>query len=292
MTRSTFTVLIMGLLFVVVPVLGSPDKPSQMCLVIFEKQKLFDILRPLKLDDGAIRDVKRNSDGTKLFVTYYGTGTNGDRVAIVSPTGLRLISSAGITPNMADDETVASFDRDYSVIIGGTEISYSNVSAEIGFSPGAAFYYVLRKGGISNHGISTNCGTAIYRTAKPQQPLTNLVTNFWPTGVFALNNLVDVDGYFYPHEGRVHDASARAWTLLRFRLSTTGGLEKYAEIPVQGTIVDVDQRDQFFLGRTHSDLYPRWFLYNMATGRKERLGSVRGYAFFLDPSLAKIIDDK
>ena len=288
MTRSTFTVLIMALLLTAVPVFGSPDQPPQMCLVIFKKQKLLDILRPLKLDDGAIRDVKRNSDGTKLFVTYYGTGTNGDRVAVVSPTGLRLISSAGITPNMADDETVASFDRDYSVIIGGTEISYTNLSAQIGFSPGSALYYVLRRGA----GGSLNYGTSIYRTGQPHRPLMKIETNFWPAGIYATHDLVDVDGYFFPSAGRAHDQSGRSWTLLRFRLSTTDGLEKYAEIPVKGTIVDVDQRDQLFLGTTSSDFSPSWFLYNMATGKKEKLGSVRGYAFFLDPSLAKIIDDK
>jgi len=292
MTRSAFIILIMALLLTAVPVFGSPDQPPQMRLVIVKKQRLLDILRSLKLDDGALRDVKRNSDGTKLFVTYHGTGTNGDQVAVISPTDLRVISSAGITPNLADDETVASFDRDYSVIIGGTEISYSNLSAEIGFSPGASFYYVFRKGGISNHGISTNCGTTIYRTGKPEQPLIKLDTKFWPIGMFALNNLVDVDGYLYPQAGRVHDAFGCAWTLLRFKLSTTGGLEKYAEFPVKGTIVDVDQRDQLFLGRTHSDLFPRWFLYNMATGRRESMGWVRGYAFFLDPSLAKILSGK
>jgi len=287
MTRSTFIVLMMTLLLTAVQVFGSPDQPPRMGLVIFKEQNLLNILRPLKLGDGTIKGVKRNSDGKKLFVTYAGAGGNGDQVAVISPEGLRVISSTGITPNIADDETVASFDTDCSVIIGSTKISYSNLSAQIGFCPGSAFYYVLSRGkGVSNY------GTSIYRTSHPQQPLIRLETNFWPTGMFALNNLVDVDGYFYPHAGQSHDRSGRAWTLLRFRLSTTNSLEKYSEIPIEGTIVDVDQRDQLLLGRTFSDLFPSWFLYNMATGKKERIGRVRGYAFFLDPSLAKILGGK
>lgn len=285
MTRNTLTVLIIGLLLTAVPVFGPPDQPPQMCLVIFKRQKLLDILRPLKLDDGAIRNVKRNSDGTKLFVTYYGTGTNGDYVAVVSPTGLRLISSLGITPNVADDETVASFDRDYSIIIGDTEISYANLSAQIGFSPGSDFYYVLRRG----PGGFLNYGTSIYRTGQSQKPLLNLDTNFWPIGIYATGNLIDVEGYLYPHAGGIHDRSGRAWTLLRLKFSKVHVLEKYAEIPVKGTIVDVDQRDQLFLGQTFSDMFPRWFLYNMTTGKKKWLGRVHENAFFLDPSLAKIL---
>jgi hypothetical protein len=140
---------------------------------------------------------------------------------------------------------------------------------------------------------SSTYGTSIYRTCKPLQPLIKLETNFWPTEIFALDNLVDVVGYFYPHvAGRPHNASGCDWTLLRFKHSTMGCLEKYAEIPVKGVVVDVDQRDQLFLGSTGADFFPSWFLYNMTTGEKKRIGRERGNAMFLAPSLAKILNDK
>jgi hypothetical protein len=292
-----FRLVIMVLLWTCTLACASPNTSAQMLLVILEERKLIDLLRPLNLSPSAIRDVQRNSNGTKLFVTCGGTGTNGDQVVIISPTGLRVVPTKGITPTLADDERVACFDRDDAAIIGNTVISYANFHTELGFSPGAAFYYVFNKdiilpGEVGNGRVSKNFGTSIYRTGQPHQPLVKLDTNFWPRAIYATDDLVDVTGYRYPPVGRFRDSSNRAWTLLRLRLSNTNALKQYAEIPVDGTVDDVDQRDQIFLGTTHNDFFPRWFLYDMKSGKRKGIGRCRGYAFFLDPSLAKILSRK
>lgn len=253
---------------------GSPDHEGVVGggnLIRISERTLRPILKGVGLSSGYISSVTRNSQGTKLSVSYtMPTNSHwGDLVATISTNGVRVQKLQGQTAYLHDNGVIVCTASNRVLVFASGERVSLDADFRWGFSPGARVFY-----------RDSAQGASLFRTSEPRRPIVRLPEGFAPDRLFDAADKIFVFGRNYTRPGQ--------WTLAGFILSNAGSnytvIEKI-DLSWTGYAVDMDTENGVLLTRGKGDIVAFWRLYNLKTKKRSRIIWPKDYGFFLNKSL-------
>jgi hypothetical protein len=247
-------------------------------LCYFNDQKLESFITQ-KTGSNSIEyiEMNKNADGSKLYLTFRNPSADHDSVAILSPDGkIEFKESPGWKP-VFDDQGRPIFWLDkndhwllhFNNSTGPTlRIAYPS---DFVLADGCHAYVY------SDGGANTSASFKLFTNQDGVNQELDIPKDIFVQSVFQTQTGIWVFGQ-NPDQRLVGLSIA----------SRKSGLEIINKIiiPWAEAAVDLDPASGMFLVRTRSDLFPRWYLYNVANGKSESLGFASGDGIFLRDDMA------
>jgi hypothetical protein len=232
----------------------------------------------INVEVGGVISVSRNAIGTRLYVSY-SEGTSGNYAAVLIATnGVRRIVSPelGRRAFLGRDETFVAWRGD-----GGESLHFSNGTSiplpkfsRCDVDPGGKYFAVCSK-------LHTSLG----RVESPTE-LQKISDNLQTTGLFAKDNKVYVMGRDFKMDRSRKYSPAAVCLVLEDTGKTFNEVKRYS-IDEASSIVELDPYSTRVLFWNRFDYSPKLYMYDLESKKRERIGSVKGFQFFLTEDLLK-----
>jgi len=243
-------------------------------LIIKSPEEAATIL-PDEFQGTRVISVSRNASRDKLFLAF---GTN---ILIKYSGGFDLISSHGKRNIMSDDGDVSVWYNDLAkegiVFSDGTNIKL-RFNERFGVAPGGLYYYLY----------SSEGGTKIYSMDNRKKPLIYIANKKY----YPYKLLTDMDNiYLFVMEKIKKLGKWRRDICIKMQ-QTDVGLSVIENFELPGAVIDMAPGGNIFMLDNGSDFYPRWYLYDVASQKKQYISARSFYGGFLNTSLVDEIQAK
>lgn len=225
-------------------------------------------LTPRYLRDEYIGDV-RCQGGDRLFIS-----AGCSNLVVIDPKSNRAMCAPGRWSFVSTNgEFLVWFDdaKNGVTFQDGTTIRVS-ATERFGVSQNSEYYYLY----------SPSNGSRLYRTRAPQNALIVLAADALPYRLLAIGSTLYVCVVMI-----TSDRDQRIYEDKCFLVNCTteeGHLDGVVMLP--GAVVDIAPDGRWFLLDNRSDLFARWFVYDVRSKKKHYVGLRQAYGFWVNEELA------
>ncbi len=266
--------------------------------------------------------VDRDQAGTKLVIA--GRMSDGkSRVEIVSTNGRKFDTFACGRPIIQDQGALVCCVTNHRALkfANGYEIQivFTNQRpARFEFSHGGGWFFLdlppkaaaevtawrptpqpipFLTPGATNTGSYDPAWVGVFRSVEPNAPLFRLPNDFFASRIFLTStSQILVSGFKFVfgargHSGRPPLESDIACALIFQRTPAGYTLERQIDLSKFAGVVDVDSTAGTLLVQDKADMDPRWGILDPNSGTYRPVGVAAAWGFFLEPALARHLQD-
>lgn len=257
---------------------SAPDKAYVTKPFIYGQEDVTRFLSKRGITVNSVFSLKRNEAGTELYAFLIPNQKGQNEVVKISADGIKVVSSPSQWAFIgANGDFVAWFSSD-----GRKRVDFTN-GQSITLGPRAQFnidrsgtYFVL-----SEYPESTWLG----RVENPQNTM-KIPKSFRGLTIFVKGKSIYVSGFAVSRSSSGSVAQVASLLVVE---ENAGGIAIISQHDFDWSfgVVDIDPYSDRVLLSTASDIFSKVYVYDLATGKRHRLGGSKNYDFFLTRDLLK-----
>jgi len=263
--------LLVGLVGLTLQTSSGQNPQEQSTLCDFTRKKLEAFLgRETDCQTVHVREVQRSGDASKLHIIFGCSPGANDSVAIFGADGqVRVKELPGRRTVLDSQDMPACWVGNQLFHVSGLPDRTIDLHTRFAVAPGGRFFCFRRAQG----------QTKLLQTGAEENGELDLPANFYATSLFEGPAGITVFG----------SVSNRVVGLAIVRDQSGFRIADQFDLSWAGGVLDMDPVAGTLLVEGKSDMFPKWYLYDLADQKRKSLGFGKEFAVFLRPATASAV---